>query len=218
MRGIKECQGCSREFGIDKDVCVRVWLWWSEVSCPPPRARNSAFSSITPSLSSLRCPLTPLILPQPASTTFFNQTSCLLFYFAVVSSPSAPPCNWYPYKLFLCFCLPSLFSSSFYLYLVSSLYLFPLYCHPPASPVALVLITPCCNSRWVPLRLYTEHSPAAKAPPCSRDLWEPLRQVCLPNNHLSTRNPSSQLFISLWTFYRPKLSSPMTPFLKQPIM
>lgn len=72
--GIKERQGCCQEFSIDKDVCVRVWLWWSEVSHPPPRACNWGFSSITP------CPLTPLILSHPVADTFLSQTSARLFF------------------------------------------------------------------------------------------------------------------------------------------
>lgn len=85
--GSKSSEGVLRTCIIDKDVCVRVWPWWSEVSCPPPRACNSGLSSITPSPSSLCCPLTPLILSHPASATFLNQTSCLLFFVVVSSMP-----------------------------------------------------------------------------------------------------------------------------------
>lgn len=46
---IKECHERFQDFGFDKDKCVHVWLWWSEVSCPPPRTFYSDFSSISPS-------------------------------------------------------------------------------------------------------------------------------------------------------------------------
>ncbi len=87
--GIKECRGCSQEFGIDKDVCV---CDCDEVRCPVflQGPVTQGFHQSLPPLPPFCCPLTPLILSHPSSATFLNQTSCPLFFFVVISSPSTP--------------------------------------------------------------------------------------------------------------------------------
>lgn len=112
--GIKECQGCCQEFSIDKDVCVCacVWLWWSEVSRPPPRACNSGFSSITPSPS-------PLVLSHPLPATYLNQLAVFLLV-SLLSMPSNTP-----YKLLHASVCPPSSSSSFYHSFFFSLFISP---------------------------------------------------------------------------------------------
>lgn len=154
--GIKGCRGCSQEFGIDKDVWERVRLWWREVSCPPPRACNSGFSSITPCPSSLCCPLTPLILSRSASAKFLNHELSVGFF--VVVSCRLLLCR-YPYKLFFFYDSdrPPLTSSCFYLISLFSVFIFPSLSPPShlsSSPYTLapgeshcgcVVYTVCCQ-------------------------------------------------------------------------
>lgn len=164
--GSKSSEGVLRTCSIDKDVCVRVWSWWSEVSCPPPRACNSGFSSITPSASSLCCPLTPLILSHPASATFLNQTSCLLFFVVVSSMPlnTGLLMNFFSYPwlsfIILVFYLGPCIS-------FVCLFIFPCLSpfSLPVSAIAIVLISLYFSSRWVPLWLSSVCSALPRPPP-----------------------------------------------------
>ncbi len=63
-----------------------------EVRCPVflQGPVTQGFHQSLPPLPPFCCPLTPLILSHPSSATFLNQTSCPLFFFVVISSPSTP--------------------------------------------------------------------------------------------------------------------------------
>lgn len=103
-----------------------VWLWWSEVSRPPPRACNWGFSSITP------CPLTPLILSHPVADTFLSQTSARLFFSPMPSKT--------PHKLLhVSVCPPLPFISLFSL---SNSPCLSLPSHLSPSPYALAQVSP----------------------------------------------------------------------------
>lgn len=189
--GIKGCRGCSQEFGIDKDVWERVRLWWREVSCPPPRACNSGFSSITPCPSSLCCPLTPLILSRSASAKFLNHELSVGFF--VVVSCRLLLCR-YPYKLFFFFLW--FWQTSLDIVLLLSYFSFLcLHLSLPVSAITLVLITLYFSSRWVPLWLCSVYSVLPRPPPMVM-IYECFysRYVCLTVTYQGEIPPPSSSF------------------------